>query len=90
MTALGDQIFLADGAPGIETFQYLARAGGITRLSGERAAGGMRRHAFMRHGPPRVVRGRRLRIPDVAGIARELPAFQRFHDGIAVHVSSRG
>jgi hypothetical protein len=38
MTALGDQIFLADGAPGIEAFQDLARAGGITRLRGERAA----------------------------------------------------
>jgi len=73
------------GASGIETFQDLARPGGITCLRGERAARRVRRHAFMRHGPPRVVRGRRLRIPDVAGIACELAALQRPHDGIAVH-----
>ena len=51
----------------------------------------MRGHAVMRHGAPGMVLGRGLRKPDVAGIARELAALQRAHDGVAVaDLAARG
>lgn len=43
----------------------------------------MRRHAVERHGAPRVIFWRRLREPDIAGIAREPAGLQGTHDGIA-------
>ena len=37
----------------------------------------------MRHGAPGMVGRRWLRVPDVTGVAGELTAFQRGHDGVA-------
>src|SRR6516225_10253065 len=39
---------------------------------------------MVRHGTPRVVLGRGLWKPDVAGVGRELSAFQRAYDGVTV------
>ena len=36
----------------------------------------MRRHPVVGHGTPGMICGRRLRIPDVAGIPSQLPALQ--------------
>lgn len=51
----------------------------------------MRRHAVMGHRAPRMVLGRRLREPNVTGIAGELAAFERPCDGIAIaDLAARG
>ena len=51
----------------------------------------MRRHAVVRHRAPRVVPRRRLREPDVSGVARELSAFERPHDRVAIaDLAARG
>jgi hypothetical protein len=68
----------------LEAFENLARAGGVARLRRQRGAGNVRRHAVMRHGPPRMVFRRRLRKPHIAGIAGELAAFQRANNGVAI------
>jgi len=45
----------------------------------------------VRHRAPRVVLGRRLREPDVAGVAGQLAAAQRRRDGLAVaDLAARG
>ena len=79
------------GLLGEIAFEDLARAGGVARLRRQRGAGDVRRHAVMRHGAPGMVLRRRLREPDVAGIARELAALQRADDGVAVaDLAARG
>ncbi len=63
----------------------------LTRLSGERTAGDVRCHAVMRHCPPRIVFRRRLRKPDVTGIAGELAALQCADHRVAVaNLAARG
>src|SRR5665809_18526 len=84
LTLVHHQIFGADGLIGEIALENLARAGGIACLSRERATRNMRRHAVMRHGAPGVVLRCRLREPHVARITRELAAFQRPDDGIAI------
>src|ERR671914_2250275 len=44
----------------------------------------MRRHAMVRHRPPRVIRRWRLREPHIAGIPGELSALKRPHNRVAV------
>src|SRR5882672_10655671 len=61
LAAVDDEIFVANRASFEPAFEDLPRAGGITRLGRKRSAGDMRRHAVMRHGPPRVILGRGLR-----------------------------
>ena len=72
------------GLPVEIALEDLAGAGGVARLRRQRAAGDMRRHAVMGHGAPWMILGRRLREPDVAGIACELAALEGAHDGVAV------
>src|SRR6185436_20968370 len=74
MTALDDQIFVADRPSFEEAFEDLARARGIARLGRQRAARNVRSHSVMRHGSPHMVARRRLGEPHVAGIAGELTA----------------
>src|SRR5579859_7352388 len=70
LAALDDQIFVPDGALIEIAFEDLTHAGGITGLGRQRGARDMRGHAVMRHGAPGMILRRRLREPDVAGIAR--------------------
>src|SRR6185312_5116780 len=79
-----DQVLGANRLLGEIALEDLARARGVAGLCRERASRDMRGHAVMRHGAPGMVLWRRLREPDVAGIARELPALQRADDGVAV------
>src|SRR6476620_8800506 len=51
----------------------------------------MRRHAMVGHRAPRVVPRRRLWEPDVSGVARELSAFERPYDRVAIaDLAARG
>src|SRR5215469_1750287 len=61
--ALYDKIFIADRLACKITFKDLAHASGIARLRGERRSGDMRRHAVVRHRPPRMVFRSWLRKP---------------------------
>src|ERR1700687_3580518 len=78
------KIFGTNGLTREIGFEDLARSCRVACLRRQRRAGDMRRHAVMGHGAPRMVFGWWLREPDVAGIARELAAFQRANDGVAV------
>src|SRR5262249_4091183 len=79
-----DEVLGANGLSREMAFEDLAGARGIAGLRRQRTARDMRGHALMRHGPPGMILGRRLRKPYVTGVARELAAFQRAHDGVAV------
>ena len=51
----------------------------------------MRRHAVMRHGPPRMILRSRLREPNVACVAGKLSAVERPDDHITVaYLATRG
>src|SRR5271157_3058295 len=51
----------------------------------------MRRHSMMRHGPPGMIIGRRLRKPYVARVACELTAFEGPDDCVAIaNLAARG
>src|SRR5215468_3702175 len=84
LALVDDQIFGPNGLAREVAFENLARAGRIASLGRERAARNVRRHAMVRHGPPRMVLCWRLRKPNVTRIAGELAALQGPHDRIAV------
>ena len=63
----------------------------MTCLRRERSAGDVRRHAEVRRGSPGMVPRRRLRKPDVAGIARELATLRRPDHRVAIaNLAARG
>src|SRR5260221_173764 len=84
LAALDDQVLLADRPVLEPALQDLAGARGVAGLRRQRRTRDMRGHAMMRHAAPRVIPGGGLRKPDITGVARQLPAFQRPDDGIAV------
>src|SRR5688500_5948333 len=77
LTGIHDQILFADWPSFEEALQYLADAGGVAGLSGERSPGGVRCHAVPGHRAPGMILRRWLRKPNVTGVTGELPAFQR-------------
>src|SRR5688572_15474630 len=79
-----DEVLVADWSTFEPAFENLPHACGIARLCGKRRAGNMRRHPFVRHGPPRMVARRRLRKPDIASVASKLSALERTNYCIAV------
>ncbi len=64
--------------------QDLADPRRVASLGREGRARHVRRHAVMRHGPPRVVRRCRLGEPDVTGVPGQLSALEGADDGVAV------
>lgn len=80
-----DQVLLAGGVPGHEVFEDLAGAGRVAGLGRQAGAGDVRCHRLVGHRPPRVVGGRRLRVPDVAGIAGQLAGLERGDDDVPHH-----
>ena len=84
LAAVNDKIFVPNRSLLEPAFENLARAGGVTRLRRKRGPGNVRRHAVVGHRAPRVILRRRLREPDVSGVARELSAFERPHDRVAI------
>ena len=84
LAAVHDKIFIPDRALFEPAFENLPCARRVARLGRKGCPGNVRRHAVVRHRAPRVVSRRRLREPDVAGIAGELPAFERADDGVTV------
>src|SRR5258708_37565583 len=50
----------------------------------------MRRHPIVRHGPPRMVLWRRLRIPNVACISGEVAGLKRANDSVALNQLAAG
>src|SRR5262249_12705276 len=69
---IDDQVLLADRAAFEPAFEDLADAGGIASLGREACAGGVGRHAVVRHRPPGVILRGGLREPDVTRVAGEL------------------
>src|ERR1700738_2595923 len=65
VAAIHDQILLADRTTLKPAFQDLPGPGGITRLCRQRCPRSVRRHAVMKHRPPRVVPRRRLGVPNI-------------------------
>src|ERR1700734_3117795 len=91
LAAIDDQILLTNRALLKPAFENLAGTGGISSLRRQGCPGGMWRHAVMRHGSPRVILWRRLRIPDIAGITGELPALQCAYHRVAIaDLAARG
>src|SRR6202042_463044 len=84
LSAVDDEIFIANWSPVEPTFKDLAGAAGVARLSREAGSGNVRRHAVMRHRAPGMILRCRLRIPDVAGVAGELSALKGSDDGVAI------
>lgn len=84
LAAVDDQIFLTDRTALEPAFENFARSGRVTGLRRQGSPRRMRGHAMMRHRPPGMVRRRRLRIPDIAGIPGQLPALQCANYGIAI------
>src|SRR5271156_955878 len=74
LATVDDEVLLANRLlrePVLEDFPGPSRVAGLGR---ERGPGNVRRHPVVRHRPPRMVLGRRLRIPDVARVAGDMPA----------------
>src|SRR5882762_1100754 len=63
-SAIDDQILLTNRLLGEPAFENFTRACGVTRLCRKRSARRVRRHALIRHGPPRMIARCRLREPD--------------------------
>ena len=81
---VNDQVFVADRLAAQERFEDFTRPRRVARLRRQRCTGDMRCHAVVRHGAPGMILRGRLREPDVARIACELPALERPHYGIAL------
>mmetsp|Transcript_14560 Transcript_14560/g.38612 ORF Transcript_14560/g.38612 Transcript_14560/m.38612 type:complete len:422 (-) Transcript_14560:51-1316(-) len=84
LAALGDDVVVGERLAGQVALQDLADAGGVAGLGRERRAGHVRRHAVVRHRPPRVALGRRLREPHVPRVAGELALLEGFDNGVPV------
>ena len=84
LSAVHDEVFVADGAFFELALQNFTRARSVTRLRGK---AGARKCAASCRGAAwcaRMILRRRLREPHVAGIASKLSAFQRTDDGVAI------
>src|SRR5262245_59698674 len=84
MPAVDDQVLLPNRTAVEPALEDLAGACRVTGLRGEARARRVRRHSVVRHRPPGVILRRRLREPDVARVAGELPALTRRRYRVAI------
>src|SRR5258708_4385239 len=76
LSFLDNKILRLNGPFGKPAFQNFTDTRSVTCLRRKRRASHMRRHAVMGHCPPRMILRGWLRKPDIARIARKLPAFE--------------
>src|ERR1700683_1620121 len=84
LTAVDDQILIADRTLVEPALKDLTRPRRIACLRRQRSTGDVRRHAVMRHRAPWMILRRRLREPHVAGVTCQLSGPERGRDVIAV------
>src|SRR5918995_4554688 len=83
-------VVIPDGPAFEEDHQAVVDARSVTLLGPQGSTRDERGHSVPGHVAPRVIWRRRLRVPDVAGVAAEVPLFEGLDERVGLHDDPAG